>query len=227
MVTFNFDSSKVTAGTPNIGITATDSTAFYNGVFPSSIEYSGPITVKTPARPNFVIGGNAVPLSPNKLPPIVEPNPGQDTASAGLSGGYAAPTLIDDPLPDEPAAELDVDSIVAIGDPQISITLQPFIDLPPDDLADAPPDIINVDSSVPGTYFTQFQLNYSDEQDLAGAAAPGSEQAYFGVLAIVSGTGDSATTSVYIDVPEPAPMGMVVVAVGAALMCRRRDRIDD
>jgi hypothetical protein len=113
---------------------------------------------------------------------------------------------------------MDLDSIVPIGDPEISITLQPFIDLPPDDPADAPPDIINIDATTPGTYFTQFQLNYSDEQDIPGAYAPGSEQAYFGVLAVVDGTGPDQTVDVYIDVPEPAAASMFA---GAGLLLRR------
>jgi hypothetical protein len=175
--------------------------------------------VFTHAKPAFLINGKANPLSATQLPYPTEPGP--ETSASVTSEGVATlanPQLIGDPPPGITAGEMDLDSIVPIGDPEISITLQPFIDLPPDDPADAPPDIINIDATTPGTYFTQFQLNYSDEQDIPGAYAPGSEQAYFGVLAVVDGTGPDQTVDVYIDVPEPAAASMFA---GAGLLLRR------
>jgi hypothetical protein len=217
---FDLNSALVVPGTVPYSLTATNTTS---GGY---VTQSGTITVLTHASPIFYIGGNAVPLSPVKInPPDLTVPPSVSTEQASATGGNsfaaAAPAMLGDPLPDEPADEMDLDSITAIGDPQISITLGDFTDLPPDDPSAAPSDMIDVDGSVDGTFFTQFELNYSDEQDLPGADAPGSEHAYFGVQADVSGSGPDESVELYVETPEPASIGLIALA-GAATLTRRR-----
>jgi hypothetical protein len=117
-----------------------------------------------------------------------------------------------------PTAELDLDSITVAGSPQISITLHPFTDqIASDDPAHGIVFDIDVDGSVPGHYFTTFELNYSDEQDLPGALAPGSEHGFFGVFADVTPSGVTGG----IIVPEPAS-GTLLTAGIVALAIRKR-----
>ena len=105
-----------------------------------------------------------------------------ETSSAqgfGDTVAGAVPIVVNDPA--DPTAGLDIDSVTAIGDPEITTNIAPVTDLPPEDPGDSPSWQVFVDTTNPGSYYTDFELNYSDEQDLPGADAPGSEHAYFGV----------------------------------------------
>ena len=64
--------------------------------------------------------------------------------------------------------------------------------------------MIDVDGSVVGSYFKTFYVYYSDEQDIPGAYAPGSEVYAFEVWADV------------------ADVGAQRVVTGAIAECRRR-----
>jgi hypothetical protein len=124
--------------------------------------------------------------------------------------------------PEGPTAGLDIDSITAIGDPEITTTLSPLVDLPADDPADSPSFQFDVDVANPGSYYTMFELNYSDEQDLPGADAPGSEHAYFGVEAQVTDIGGGEDdVSLGIILPEPTSAALLM-AGACSLLARRR-----
>ncbi len=217
---FTYDSTGATPGPNTVSVTLTDTA---NN---SSITQSGTVTVLSRVKPGFLIGGQVVTLSSVK-PDFTEPpsvSPEQASATGGSSFAAAAPAMLGDPPPSVPTDEMDLDSITAIGDPEITLSLQPFLDLPPDDPADSPSDFIDIDGSVPGIYHTSFELNYSDEQDLPGAAAPGSEHAFFDVIATVTGTGNDATATVSIIVPEPASATLLGIGGVMALTRRRRRR---
>ena len=163
---FAFDSTGATPGPNTVTATLTDTTS--NAVSTSS----SVVTVLARSKPAFFINGNQVPMSAVPISKAqalqLTPDFGDPSAGAGIGSdvALAAPNVGGDPPPLIPTDELDLDSITPIGDPQISMTLQPFTDLPPDDPADDPPYQFVVDTTVPGSYYTDFELNYSDEQDL-------------------------------------------------------------
>jgi hypothetical protein len=212
---FTFDTSQTAPGSQHITVTATDRDTG------GTLTQGGDVEVLAHGVPAFVIGGNVVQLGSRfveqaPVEPWVEP------LAFGATGGgeffaASAPGIIDDPM--APTAELDLDSITAFGDPQITITLQPFTDhIASDDPANAVPFEIDVDASVPGTYFAEFELNYSDEQDLPGAFSPGSEHGYFAVEVTV--TPDGVTGGIV--VPEPRTLGIAATGMIAVAMRRKR-----
>jgi hypothetical protein len=207
---FSFNSGLVSPGIHSISVTATDTGTG------GTLTQSGNVTVLAHGVPAFVIGGSVVQLS--STPPAQEPS--VDPLAFGATGGgetFAAhaPNVINDPI--APTAEMDLDSITVFGSPQISITLHPFTnEIASDDPAQGVAFDIDVDGSVPGTYFTTFELNYSDEQDLPGALAPGSEHGFFSVFAEVTASGVTGG----IVVPEPAT-GTMLVAGLVGLVWRR------
>jgi hypothetical protein len=209
---FSFDSSLVAPGTSAISVTATDTGTG------GTLTQSGSVQVLAHAVPAFVLGGSVVQLSsvsPAAQEPVVDP------LAFGATGGgetfaASAPNLIDDPM--APTALLDLDSITVSGSPQISLTLHPFVNhLASDDPAQGIPFEIDVDGSTPGTYFTVFELNYSDEQDLPGAYATGSEHDFFGVFAQVTASG---VTGGVVLAPEPGAGALL--AIGLAMLVIRR-----
>ena len=114
-----------------------------------------------------------------------------------------------------PTAELDLDSITVSGSPHITTNLVPFTDLPAnDDPSQAFTFGLNVSVPAWGDYTTTFSLHYSDEQDLPGAAAPGSEVSSFIVDANV---GETVTTWTVTAVPEPGTEALLVAAL--ATLC--------
>jgi hypothetical protein len=213
---FSFNSGLVSPGSQSISVTATDTGTR------GSLTQSGSVTVLAHAVPAFNIGGNVVQLSSR---PVVAQEPGVDPLAFGATGGgesfaAGAPNVINDPV--APTAGLDLDSITAFGDSQITLSLTPFTDLPANDNpAFGDPFQIQVDGSVPGVYFTDFELNYSDEQDLPGADATGSEHGYFGVQVTVTAGGVTGA----IVVPEPGSCRLFVLGlVPLFLLVRSRSR---
>ena len=205
---FAFNSGLVNPGTHTVSVTATDTGTG------GSLTQSGSVLVLAHGVPAFNIGGNVIQLSSR---PVAAQEPSVDPLAFGATGGgeffaAGAPNLINDPV--APTAGLDLDSITAIGDSQITLSLTPFTDLAAnDDPAYGDAFKINVDGSVPGVYFTDFELNYSDEQDLPGADAVGSEHAYFAVQVTV--TPDGVTGMIM--VPEPGSYSLL--ALGLLSMC--------
>ena len=216
---FSFDSRYLAYGSNTISVTLTDTG---NN---ATITQNGEVQVLEHAQPSFYINNTVVNMSKvPEEPPAAEPTADPLAFSAtggGESAAFAAPSVIGDPLPNTPAGELDLDSITVSGDPQISITLQPFTDLPPDNPADSPNWSVNVDTTKAGFFNTLFELNYSDEQDLPGADAPGSEHAYFELSAEVP-TDNSDTATVYIVVPEPSSLFLSSPAIAMLLKRRRK-----
>jgi hypothetical protein len=175
---FSFDSSKV-APANNIPISVTG----LNTVSGGSVTQTSNVTVLAHAAPALVVGGQMINFTSN--PTGSDPNASNFTepASGGTEAAASAdPAMIGDPPPSIPTAELDLDSITSSGSPYITTTLQPFTDLPSnDDPSQGDPFQLNANAPALGDYVTTFTLNYSDEQDLPGAYAPGSETAYFTV----------------------------------------------
>jgi hypothetical protein len=208
---FSFNSGLVSPGLNSISVTATDTGTG------GTLTQSGYVQVLAHGVPGFVFGGRVVNLS--STPPAVEPP--EDPLAFGATGGgeffaAGAPNIINDPI--APTAELDLDSITVSGSPQISITLHPFTDqIASDDPAQGVAFDIDVDGSVPGTYFTTFELNYSDEQDLPGALAPGSEHGFFSVFAEVTPSGVTGG----IVVPEPATGTLFAASVVGFVLFRK------
>ena len=214
---FSFNSGLVSPGSQTVSVTATDTGTG------GSLTQSGSVLVLAHADPAFSIGGNVVQLSSR---PVAAQSPPVDFLAFGATGGgesfaAGAPNVINDPV--APTAGLDLDSITAIGDSQITLSLTPFTDLAAnDDPAFGDAFQILVDGSVPGVYFTDFELNYSDEQDLPGADATGSEHAYFGVQVTVTPDG---VTGVVV-VPEPGSCGLLALGLPCLfLVVRPRRRL--
>jgi hypothetical protein len=210
---FVYNTTNAPLGNNQLSVIATDT------VSQEQITQSGSIQVLQRGVLGFYFAaGNVVPLSTQPQPPAAD-NPVADPYAFGATGGgetasaATPPQLDNDPPPGTPTDELDLDSITAIGDPEISITLQPFTDLPPDDPSASPSWMIDIDTTNPGTYYTDFELNYSDEQDVGGADAPGSEHGYFGVYADVTAVSPTEDDwSVWLVVPEPASFSILFVA---------------
>ena len=216
---FSFNSGLVSPGSQTISVTATDTGTS------ASLTQSGSVLVLAHADPAFNIGGNVVQLSSQPLTPVAQ-EPSVDPLAFGATGGgesfaARAPNAINDPL--APTAGLDLDSITAIGDPEITLSLAPFTDLAAnDDPAFGDPFEIQVDGSVPGVYFTDFELNYSDEQDLPGADAIGSEHDYFGVQVTVTPGGGTGV----LVVPEPGSGPLLALGLlSVFLVARPRRRL--
>ncbi len=212
---FSFNSGLATPGTNSVSVTATDTATG------GSLTQSGNVLVLAHGVPAFVLGGSVVQLA--STPQTIQ-EPVEEPLAFGATGGgetfaAGAPNVINDPM--APTAELDLDSITASGSPQISLTLHPFTDqIASDDPAQGVPFQIDVDGSTPGTYFTTFELNYSDEQDLAGALAPGSEHGFFSVFAQVTASG---VTGGIVLVPEPGT-GTILTAGLALLLIMAQPR---
>jgi hypothetical protein len=226
---FNFNSSQV-APANNVPVSLTLANTTTN----ASITLGGTVNVLAHAAPAMVLSGNIVPLTvPNRVKFVTTPGenaampdlsnaslPPQEAGTEGPAGGFA-PGMIGDP-PGEPTAELDLDSITACGNPVVAIcSLSPFDDLPSTDSAtqNVVPFWVELFTDVPGTYTDTFTLDYSDEQDLPGADAPGSEQTSFSVTATLDST-DTIQWEVDTDVPEPATTSIFFLA-GIAILNRR------
>jgi hypothetical protein len=217
---FSFDSSQV-APANDIPISVTG----INTATGDSLTQTGTLTVLAHAAPALLLQGQIVYLTSNAKVTFqtdafsqVAPN------GTELLGGFN-PGMLGDP-PGVPTAELDLDSITTSGSALITTTLKPFIDLPANDNpAESLPFQINVDVPAPGNYTTTFSLHYSDEQDLPGAAAPGSEMVSFTVDANVGANVINWTITA---VPEPSSCQLAAAGVTACALLwfvRRRSAI--
>jgi hypothetical protein len=213
---FSFNSGLVSPGSQSVSVTDTDTGTG------GSLTQSGSVLVLAHGVPAFNIGGNVIQLSSR---PVAAQEPSSDPLAFGATGGgesfaAGAPNVINDPM--APTAGMDLDSITAFGDTHITLSLTPFTDLPAnDDPAFGDPFQIQVDGSAPGVYFTDFELNYSDEQDLPGADATGSEHGYFGVLVTVTAGGVTGA----IVVPEPGSCRLFILGlIPLLLLARPRSR---
>jgi hypothetical protein len=203
----SFDSSSLAGGTYTYSVTATDTTTGAN------LTLSGNVTVLSHGQFAYYNGQ----ILPKQAPPEPE-NPLAESANlnpqafgatgGGESASFASPGMLGDPA--DFGAPLDLDSVTPIGDPEITCTLTNYLDIPDDDsTSNALPFQINVNAPGTGTYYTVFELNYSDEQDIPGADAPGSEHDYFGVEVDVTTTNATA----FIVLPEPAPVSLVPLGI--------------
>lgn len=221
VVPFSFNSSYLNYGNNLIGATLTDTANNYQ------VTQSTSVSVLEHARPAFVIGGNEYQLASQPQPPAAD-NPVADPYAFGATGGgeftsAQTPSIIADPLPNTPVDDMNLDSITASGDSQITITLPDFVNLPPDDPAASPAWSIDVSTAQAGLFNTVFELNYSDQQNLPGADAPGSEHAYFLVTARVTpAAGGISDVTIWITTPEPSSLLMVMIGFAALALFRRR-----
>lgn len=173
-------------------------------------------------RPRCSFRGKLFPLQHRPLshsPPLCLAEASGGTEAA--SGAYD-PTMLGDPPPDVPTAELDLDAISSFGSPEITVTLVPFTGLPSnDDPAQGLPFQINFQVPSFGDYSATFLLYYSDEQDLPGADLPGSELASFNVNIDVTPT--AAYWTITTDtVPEPSGMALTALAICTLIHFARR-----
>jgi hypothetical protein len=88
---------------------------------------------------------------------------------------------------------LDLDTVSNAGSSYVNTDLAAFTDLPPDYDLTGPPAASNSHpftiyvsrAAPPGVYTNTFYLGFSDENDLAGANAPGAVQGSFTVITTV------------------------------------------
>jgi hypothetical protein len=218
---FPLDTTALPPAAYRVSATLQDTTP---GSTAPAITVNSQFTVDAHAAPEIDLENEMLPLTDCDAPPVqfetqeIDPN---SLAQAPPSGTDAAatfaPQMIGDPPPNIPTADLDLDSITSTGSPFITTTLQPFIDLLSDDNpAEGLP--FQVYAFVPslGDYSTTFTLHYSDEQDLPGANAPGSQTASFTVAVDMTPTTADWTVTV---VPEPSSFGLLTI-IGLALLGR-------
>lgn len=213
-MSFPIDTSTFTPGTAAVTVTGTDTDT--GGV----LTQGGTFMVLAHANPALVINGQIVYLTTANVVKFQTPC-NSDAFGQGPSAGTeapasASPQLLGDP-PGVPTSELDLDGITTSGSAYLTTTLHPLFDLPANDNpAEAVPFEIDAFVPGPGDYTTTFTLHYSDEDDLPGAAAPGSEELSFTVEAEVSMTTIDWTVTT---VPEPASGWLI--AAGAICLCYR------
>jgi hypothetical protein len=141
--------------------------------------------------------------------------PSVDFLAFGATGGgetFSAISMAIANDPPHPTAGLDLDYVYAdpLGDPQITIDLGVFTNLPfNDDPHFGHQFNVLVDTTQLGTFTRKFYLYFSD-QDLPGATAPQSVLGAFTVVATV--------------VPEPATGSLLALGLVVLARCRRRAR---
>ena len=183
---------------------------------------SGQFIVLAHAKPALFVQGQIIPLSTPAVISFAAPVFAEASGGTEAAGGGYNPTMLGDPPPDVPTAELDLDAVSSFGSPYITATLAPFIDLPAnDDPAQGLPFQINFLVPSLGDYNTTFLLHYSDEQDLPGADLPGSELASFNVNIDVTAT--TAYWTITTDtVPEPNALALTALAICTLIRFARR-----
>lgn len=215
-LSFDLNTSNFAPGTAAVKVTGTDLDT--GGV----LTQGGTFMVLAHANPALIFNGQIVYLTSANVVKFQTPSNsdafGQGPSAGTEAGASAAPQLLGDP-PGVPTAELDLDSITTSGSAYLTTTLHPFTDLPANDNpAEALPFEIDAFVPGPGDFTTTFTLHYSDEDDLPGAAAPGSEALSFTVEVEVSQTVANWTVTT---VPEPAS-GWLIAVAGMCLALRRK-----
>lgn len=184
---------------------------------------SGQFTVLAHAKPALYIQGQIVPLSTPTAISFTVPVFGEapPTGTEAASGAYS-PTMLGDPPPGVPTAELDLDAVSSFGSPDITATLAPFTGLPSNDNpGQGLPFQISFQVPSLGDYSTTFLLYYSDEQDLPGADLPGSELGSFNVNVDV--TAATAYWTITTDtIPEPHALALTALGICTLLRFARR-----
>ena len=199
--TFNLNTANIAPGVVPVAVTLKDTTSPGGG----SITQGGQFTVLAHAAPALYFGGAPVSLSSRNVitfqTPVVAHVFGEASPTGTEAGGGAFnPEMLGDP-PGEPTARLDLDSFTSFGSPNITTTLTPADNLLSTDTPGTGEsfNIFVVQSPATGNYATfntTFVVHYSDEQDLPGAAAPGSKVAAFNVnVEIEGGTADWTITT--------------------------------
>ena len=208
---FPLNTAGFNGGTAAVTTTLTDTDT---GGF---LTQNGQFTVLDHAAPGLYLQGQVVPLSSKTVITFQTPDASSDTSSLDVGGVATASSL--GMQGRSPTAELDLDSITETGSPNITTTLMPFDDLPSDsDPSEGMSFDLDFDAPL-GEYNTTFYLDYSDEQDLPGAYAPGSQVASFNVdVDVQSGFADWTVTT---DVPETGCMAIFLMLPGLCL--RRRN----
>jgi hypothetical protein len=203
-------------GIYTISATATDTTTG------ATLTLNQNVTVFSHGQFAYNNFGQIITLPKSPPPDAATQVPNLDPSSFGGTGGgesasFASPGMLGDPP--NFGAPLDLDSITAIGSPDISVTLTNYDDIPDNDsVSNALPFQINVSTPGTGTYYTVFELNYSDEQDIPGADAPGSEHDYFGVEVDMTATNAIA----YIVLPEPSTFSLIPIGALFLLLFLRK-----
>lgn len=207
---FPVATGSLTPGTYPVSATLRDTTP---GATAPNITSASSFTVLAHAMPAIYYQGKQLQLAPLSTSPAPTSDAFSQAPPAGTEmGGSADAQMLGDPAPDVPTAELDLDSISEFGSPYIVTTLQPFTDLPSDDdPSEGVNFAINVDTTTLGDYDSTFVFTFSDEQDLPGAYAPGSETATLEVN--VDLTADMDYWTLTADVPIPEPGGMLIGSV--------------
>jgi len=194
---FPLDTTGFNGGTANVNITLKDTDTG------NSVTQGGSFTVLDHATPGILLAGQLVALSSKTVVSF-----DTDEGPGGGDIGHADGTGMQGR---SPTAELDLDSITFSGSPEITSTLTPFTDLPSDsDPSEGDPFTMNINAP-PGEYNTTFYWHYSDEQDLPGADAPGSQVGEFNVDIVVGE--DSAHWTVTTDVPEPNTLTLLAIGI--------------
>jgi hypothetical protein len=172
------------------------------------------ITTTTPANPGAPGNNPSMPdLTDASLPP-------QEAGTEGPAGGFA-PGMIGDPPADIPSAELDLDSVTSSGDSEIvydgPVTFQdmPATDNPLENVLPISIDLYTTNVGI--TYSNTFTFDYSDEQDIPGADAPGSEQESFTVDGTLNSDGSISWDVLTVPEPRSLELSLVVFAFFAGL----------
>jgi hypothetical protein len=193
-----------------------------------TLSQGGELTVLAHAAPSLVVNGQIVSLSSeNVISFPVDPNSLAQAPPAGTDAASTfAPQMIGDP-PGEPTAELDLDSVSSFGSPYITSTLTPTNGMPSTDTPGTGEtfSITALSPTTNGDYNTTFVVHYSDEQDLPGADAPGSQEAEFNVSVDITGPTAEWTITTGLSVPEQSnTVALLLTACACCLVLRLNQR---
>jgi hypothetical protein len=215
---FAIDTSLFTPGTATVNVSATDTAT--NGVLTQQWQF----TVLAHVTPEIYsqVQNKYVPI-PAAQEPSVDP-----LAFGATSGGetFAATSgAVAGRDPPEPTAGMALNSIVSIGDSQITTNLAIFSELDAiaetdENPADGDQFSVQCDTTHVGIFTKTFWLSLSDEQDLPGADAPNSYVAAIRYTFNVAADG-SSTYEVDL-VPEPTTIWLLLAGIAPGYCMMRR-----
>jgi hypothetical protein len=209
--TFNLNTSNIAPGVVPVAVTLTDTNSGYK------VTQGGQLTVLAHAAPALVVNGQILPLTSRNVISF-ENSLAQAPPNGTDAAATFAPQMIGDPPPGVPTAELDINSVTTFGSPYITSTLAPANDLPSTDTPGTGEtfSITGVSPITNGDYSTTFEVDYSDQQDLPGADAPGSQVAEFNVsVDFVGGVADWTITT---DVPDQSNTALLLLSACACCL---------